>query len=132
MWQAIVFLRTPGPAGAQGPHALIRRLGKVYKSSFDFHISILGPGMALSISRLDPEQGSLELMNIILITPINPTDCQIRVVSAVKRSFSGPLSAGPDRLYSCCIDIQVFLFSKVRLCGGKRADRGAAAHPGVI
>mgnify|MGYP000246363351 CR=1 FL=1 len=91
-------MRMTWTAGAQSPHALVRRLGKVYRSSFDFHISILGPGMALSISRLDPEQGSLELMNIILITPLNPTDCQIRVVSAVKRSFAGPLSRTARRL----------------------------------
>ncbi|HEY8378566.1 MAG TPA: Rieske 2Fe-2S domain-containing protein [Nannocystis sp.] len=78
-------------AGAQSPSRLVRRLGQFYKSPFEFHISILGPGMALSTSKLTPEQGGLELMNIILITPVNPTDCQIRVVTAVKRQFEGGL-----------------------------------------
>ena len=91
-------MRMTWTAGAQSPYALVRRLGSAYKSSFNFDIAILGPGMALSISRLDPEQGSLELMNIILITPVNATDCQIRVVSAVKHSFSGPLSRAARRL----------------------------------
>lgn len=79
-------------AGAQSPYALVRRLGRAYRSPFEFHIAILGPGMALSIAKLTPEQGSLELMNIILITPTSPTDCHIRVVSAVKRQFEGRLA----------------------------------------
>lgn len=73
--------------GAQSKNPLIRRLGRAYRSPFEFDIAVLGPGIALSISRLSPEQGNLELMNIILITPVNPTDCQIRVVSLVKRSI---------------------------------------------
>lgn len=91
-------MRMTWTAGAQSPNPLLRRLGRMYKSNFDFNISILGPGMALSISKLDPEQGSLELMNIILVTPLNPTDCQIRVVSAVKRSISSPLNRAARRL----------------------------------
>ena len=55
-------------AGAQSPYAIVRRLGKAYTSPFHFDISILGPGHALAISRLGPEQGNLELMSIILIT----------------------------------------------------------------
>lgn len=102
------IMRMTFTLGAQSPHALVRRLGKAYTSPFDFHIAVLGPGMALSISKLGPDQGNLELMNIILITPVNPTDCHIRVVSAVKRSFDGPLSRlarrvtglGPEDLLS--------------------------------
>ena len=102
-WQVNSIDRYPGEApdgsfsalmrmtftmGAQSELALVRRLGKAYTSSFDFDIAVLGPGMALSISKLGPEQGNLELMNIILITPVNPTDCHIRVVSSVKQSPS--------------------------------------------
>jgi phenylpropionate dioxygenase-like ring-hydroxylating dioxygenase large terminal subunit len=85
-------MRMTWTAGAQSPHALVRRLGKAYTSPFLFDIAILGPGMALSISTLGPEQGNLELMNIILITPTSPTDCQIRVVSTVKQTIDNPLS----------------------------------------
>jgi cholesterol 7-desaturase len=85
-------MRMTFTAGAQSPHAVVRRLGKAYRSNFDFHIAILGPGTALSIAKLGPDQGNLELMSIILITPVNPTDCHIRVVSSVKRSFDGKLS----------------------------------------
>lgn len=91
-------MRMTWTAGAQSPSALLRRLGRAYTSNFDFDIAILGPGMALSISKLDPSQGGLELMNIILITPLNERDCQIRVVSSVKRSFDGPLSRAARRL----------------------------------
>jgi hypothetical protein len=102
------IMRMTWTAGAQSPHAWVRRLGKVYSSNFDFHIAILGPGMALSISKLGPEQGNLELMNIILINPVSPTDCHIRVVSSVKQHFSGTLSkmarrvagVGPEDLLS--------------------------------
>lgn len=94
--------------GAQSPHAIVRRLGRAYRSAFQFNIAIHGPGVALARSRLTPEQGSLELMNVILITPVNPTDCQIRVVSSVKRSFAGPMSRlarrltgiGPEDIFS--------------------------------
>lgn len=79
-------------AGAQSPHALVRRLGRAYSSKFHFDIRILGPGMAISISTLTPEQGSLQLMNIILITPTSPTDCHIRVVSSVRRTVERPLN----------------------------------------
>jgi phenylpropionate dioxygenase-like ring-hydroxylating dioxygenase large terminal subunit len=85
-------------AGAQSPSALVRRIGAKYESPFEFDISVLGPGMALSISRLGPTQGNLELMNIILITPTSPTDCHIRVVSAVKRQYQGRLSRLSRRL----------------------------------
>lgn len=91
-------MRMTWTAGAQSPHPLIRRLGKAYSSNFDFDIAILGPGMALSISRLGPEQGNLEIMNIILITPLNPEDCQIRVVTAVKQREAGPLGRIARRL----------------------------------
>ncbi len=86
------IMRMTWTAGAQSPHAILRRLGKAYTSPFLFDIAILGPGMAVSISTLGPEQGNLELMNIILITPINATDCQIRVVSSVKQTIANPLS----------------------------------------
>jgi phenylpropionate dioxygenase-like ring-hydroxylating dioxygenase large terminal subunit len=79
-------------AGAQSPHALVRRLGRAYSSTFHFDIRILGPGHALSISTLTPEQGGLQLMNIILITPVSPTDCHIRVVSSVRRTVDRPLN----------------------------------------
>ena len=59
---------------------------------------MLGPGVALSISKLTPEQGNLELMNIILITPSSPTDCHIRVVSSVKRTIDRPLNRLAKRL----------------------------------
>jgi len=85
-------MRMTWTAGAQSPYALVRRLGKAYSSTFHFDIRILGPGMALSISTLTPEQGSLQLMNIILITPTSPTDCHIRVVSSVRRSVEHPLN----------------------------------------
>ncbi|MFV8750557.1 Rieske 2Fe-2S domain-containing protein [Nannocystaceae bacterium ST9] len=86
-------MRMTWTAGAQSPHAILRKLGKAYTSSFLFDIAILGPGMALSISTLGPEQGSLQLMNIILITPTSPTDCRIRVVSSVKQTIDNPLSS---------------------------------------
>jgi phenylpropionate dioxygenase-like ring-hydroxylating dioxygenase large terminal subunit len=79
-------------AGAQSPYAIVRRLGKAYTSPFHFDIAILGPGHALAISRLGPEQGNLELMSIILITPTSPEDCHIRVVSSVKQTIDKPLS----------------------------------------
>lgn len=85
-------------AGAQSPIPLLRRLGKAYRSAFDFNIAILGPGVALAYSKLTPEQGNLELMNIILITPTSPTDCHIRVVSSVKHHFTGAVSRIARRL----------------------------------
>ncbi len=73
-------------AGAQSPSPLIRKLGASYRSKFEFHIAILGPGVAVARSVLTPEQGGIEIMSIILITPVNPTDCHIRVVTSVKRA----------------------------------------------
>ena len=58
----------------QSPHALIGAGPPSTRVPFQFNIAILGPGMALSIRDFDPAQGSLELMNIIPITPVNPTD----------------------------------------------------------
>ncbi len=89
----IAVMEMTWTAGAQSPHALVRRLGRAYRSSFHFDIRILGPGMAISVSTLAPEQGGLQLMNIILITPVNATDCHIRVVSSVKRTIDKPLNA---------------------------------------
>lgn len=80
-------------AGAQSRFPLMRRLGRLYSSDFHFDISILSPGMAVAISTLSPEQGSLQLMTIILMTPLNPTDCSIRVVTSVKRTVDKPLNA---------------------------------------
>jgi nitrite reductase/ring-hydroxylating ferredoxin subunit len=88
-FSAIMHMRFRG--GAQSPSAIVRRLGRAYTSDFEFDIAVLGPGVALSLARLGPAQGNLELMNIILITPVNPTDCQIRVVSSVKRNMDGPI-----------------------------------------
>lgn len=85
-------MRMVWTAGAQSPNPLVRRLGRAYSSPFHFDIRILGPGMAISLSTLTPEQGGLQLMNIILITPVNPTDCQIRVVSSVRRTIDRPLN----------------------------------------
>jgi hypothetical protein len=36
---------------------------------------------------LTPEQGGLQVMNIICITPTNPTDCHIRVISSIKQTI---------------------------------------------
>ncbi|MEM9453692.1 MAG: Rieske 2Fe-2S domain-containing protein [Myxococcota bacterium] len=94
----VAVMRMRWTAGAQSPHALIRRLGQIYTSDFHFDIRILGPGMALSISTLTPEQGSLELMNIILITPVNPTDCHIRVVSSVRQTVDKPVNRWARRM----------------------------------
>ncbi len=85
-------------AGAQSPYAIVRRLGRAYSSRFHFDIRIIGPGIAIARSTLSPEQGSLELMNIILITPVNPTDCHIRVVSSVKRTVDRPWNRLARRL----------------------------------
>lgn len=97
-------MRMTWTAGAQSKYALVRRLGKVYNSTFHFDIAILGPGMALALSRLGPEQGNLELMNIILITPVNPTDCQIRVVSSVRRTLTNPIGKLARRLVGVGIE----------------------------
>lgn len=78
--------------GAQSRNPLIRKLGRAYRSDFEFDIAVLGPGMALSHARLGPDQGELEIMNIILITPVNPTDCQIRVVASLK--YRDPAKVG--------------------------------------
>lgn len=73
-------------AFAQSPSALLRRLGEAYTSPFRFDVRVLGPGLALSIATLTPEQGGLQVMNIIAITPVNPTDCHIRVITSIKHS----------------------------------------------
>jgi hypothetical protein len=95
--------------GAQSPHALVRKLGRAYKSDFEFDIAVLGPGIALSLARLGPDQGNLEIMNIILITPVNADDCQIRVVASIKLgNFNGwrarlsrkLLNVGPEDVLS--------------------------------
>lgn len=82
-------MRMTWTAFAQSPSPLLRKLGAAYNSEFHFDIKILGPGMALSISTLTPEQGGLQIMNIILITPTNETDCHIRVVSSVRHTIDG-------------------------------------------
>jgi hypothetical protein len=71
----------------------VQRLGRVYSSHFHFDISILSPGMAVAISTLGPEQGSLQLMTIILMTPLNPTDCSIRVVTSVRKTVDKPFNS---------------------------------------
>jgi nitrite reductase/ring-hydroxylating ferredoxin subunit len=86
------LMRITWTLGAQSPSALLRRLGQAIKTPFVFDIAVLGPGMALSLAKLGPDQGNLEIMNIILITPLNPTDCHIRVVSSVKRTIDTPIN----------------------------------------
>lgn len=81
------IMRMTWTAFAQNESELIRRIGASYSSEFHFDIRIIGPGVALSISTLTPEQGGLQIMNIILITPVNETDCHIRVVSSVKQGI---------------------------------------------
>lgn len=93
-------LRVTWTLGAQSPHALLRRLGKVISTPFNFDIRVLGPGMALSLATLGPEQGNLQIMNIILITPVSPTDCHIRVVSSVKRTIDSPINKLARRVIS--------------------------------
>lgn len=78
--------------GAQSRNPIIRKLGRAYSSDFEFDIAVLGPGIALSLARLGPAQGDLEIMNIILITPVNATDCQIRVVASLK--YRDPAKVG--------------------------------------
>jgi hypothetical protein len=85
-------------AGAQSRSPLVRRLGRLYSSDFHFDIRILSPGMAVAISTLPPEQGALQIMSIILMTPTSPTDCTIRVVSSVKQSIQAPLNRWARRL----------------------------------
>jgi hypothetical protein len=85
-------------AGALSKSALVRRLGRLYTSDFHFDIRILSPGIAVAISTLSPEQGSLQLMTIILMTPINPTDSAIRVVTSVKNTIDKPLNKLARRL----------------------------------
>ncbi|MEZ4380414.1 MAG: Rieske 2Fe-2S domain-containing protein [Nannocystaceae bacterium] len=91
-------MRMTWRAFAQSENPLIRRIGQGYSSEFHFDIRILGPGMALSLATLTPEQGSLQLMNIILITPINESDCHIRVVSSVKRTIADGKVGAINRL----------------------------------
>jgi phenylpropionate dioxygenase-like ring-hydroxylating dioxygenase large terminal subunit len=80
-------------AFAQSPSTLVRRLGEVYKSDFRFDIRVLGPGLALSIATLGPDQGNLQVMNIICITPTSETDCHIRVIASIKYgSIDHPLN----------------------------------------
>jgi phenylpropionate dioxygenase-like ring-hydroxylating dioxygenase large terminal subunit len=74
-------------AFAQSPNSLVRRIGQSYNSKFRFDIRVLGPGLALSIATLTPEQGGLQVMNIIAITPVNPTDCHIRVICSIKQTI---------------------------------------------
>lgn len=78
--------------GAQSPSAIVRKLGKAYTSPFHFDVRVFGPGLALSKATLTPEQGGLQIMNIILITPVNPTDCHIRVISSVKKTIDHPIN----------------------------------------
>lgn len=92
------IMRMTWTAFAQSPYAIIRRLGQAYSSEFHFDIRIVGPGLAISTSTLTPEQGSLQLMNIILITPVNETDCHIRVVSSVKQTIDGKANQLARRL----------------------------------
>lgn len=85
-------------AFAQNPSPLIRKLGKAYSSDFHFDVRVYGPGIALAISTLSPEQGGLGVMNIILITPVNETDCHIRVVTLVKNTIEHPVNKLARRL----------------------------------
>jgi phenylpropionate dioxygenase-like ring-hydroxylating dioxygenase large terminal subunit len=91
-------------AGAQSRVALVRRLGRLYSSDFHFDIRILSPGMAVAISTLAPEQGSLQIMTIILMTPLSETDCAIRVVASVKRTIDTKLNAFVRRLLGAGIE----------------------------
>ncbi|MEM7155854.1 MAG: Rieske 2Fe-2S domain-containing protein [Myxococcota bacterium] len=84
--------------GAQSPHAIVRKLGKAYTSPFHFDVRVFGPGLAVSKATLTPEQGGLQIMNIILITPVNPTDCHIRVISSVKNTIDHPVNRLAKRL----------------------------------
>ena len=87
------IMRMTWTAFAQSPYAVVRRFGRMYSSEFHFDIRIVGPGVAISISTLTPEQGGLQLMNIILMTPVNETDCHIRVVSSVRQTIDTKLNA---------------------------------------
>ncbi len=85
-------------AGAQSPNALVRRLGRSYASPFHFDVRVLGPGLAISIATLTPAQGGLQIMSIIMITPINETDCHIRVANCVRHTIDSPLNRLARRL----------------------------------
>jgi hypothetical protein len=85
-------------AGAQSKNPIVRRLGRAYESNFHFDIRILSPGMAVAISTLGPEQGSLQIMTIILMTPVNETDMTIRVVASVRESVDTPFNRVARRL----------------------------------
>lgn len=75
-------------AFAQSKHATLRTLGSIFGASHIFDITIWGPGIAISQSTV-AVLGGAKVLSIILIMPINETDCQIRVVSAVSKSYAG-------------------------------------------
>jgi len=92
-------MRMTFTAFAQSPSPLIRRLGKAYTSTFHFDVKVIGPGMAVALSTLTPEQGGLAIMNIILITPVNETDCHIRAVTLVKNTIDSRANQLVRRLF---------------------------------
>jgi len=82
---------------AQSKSPVLRRLGKLVKSTYVFNVAVAGPGIAFSEVEIH-DSGGLKVRNIILITPTNKTDCRIRVVASVRKGYGGKLNAAARRV----------------------------------
>lgn len=82
---------------AQSEIALVRALGSRVTSPFEVEFVIKEPGIAVATTYLTPEQGSLTVRSVVLITPVSETDCHIRAVMSVKDPRPGVVGAAVRR-----------------------------------
>jgi nitrite reductase/ring-hydroxylating ferredoxin subunit len=80
-------------AGVQSENAWVRRLGKRLSSPFEADFLIMEPGIAVATTELTEAQGRLKVRSLILITPVNETDCHIRAVMSVFDPRPGRVSS---------------------------------------
>ncbi len=93
----VARIRVTWTLGAQSEIAVLRRLGSFVRSPFDVEFVILEPGIAVATTELTPEQGSMRVRSVIMITPTSDRDCHIRAAMSVLDPAAGPLRAALRR-----------------------------------
>jgi nitrite reductase/ring-hydroxylating ferredoxin subunit len=88
--------------GARAHDARVQRLGRWVNSRFRLEARILNPGVVVAEATLTEEQGSLQVRNVVLVSPVGERDAHLRILVSVRRRLGGAWVRGAERLLGRC------------------------------
>ena len=84
--------------GAMSRISRFRALGRYVNSPFRLEAKILNPGIVVAEATLTEAQGSLQVRNVVLVTPVGERDARLRILVSVRRRADGAWVRGVERL----------------------------------